>query len=63
MNQELNNKLILQDGATPFTAADAVIRECVDKEWLEDVIFYLQAYIDRTFSAVTEKGEEDGKIH
>lgn len=49
MEQELNNKLILGAGATPFTAADAVIRECGDKEWLEDVIFFLRAYIDRTY--------------
>lgn len=53
MEQELNNKLILQDGATPFTAADAIIRECGDEEWLEDVIFFLQAYINRTY-----KGEK-----
>ena len=54
MEQELNNKLILQNGATPFTVADAVIRECGgDKEWLEDIIFFLQAYIDRTY-----KGEK-----
>lgn len=49
MEQKLDNKLILQDGATPFTVADAVIRECGDKEWLEDIIFFLRAYIDRTY--------------
>lgn len=43
------NKLKLGNGATPFTVADAVIRECPDKEWLEDVVFYINAYIERTY--------------
>lgn len=53
MKLELDNKLILLDGATPFTVADAVIRECGDEEWLEDVVYFIQAYINRTY-----KGEK-----
>lgn len=45
------NKLMLGSGATPFTVADAVIRECPDKEWLEDVVFFLNAYIGRTYKS------------
>lgn len=53
------NKLMLGSGATPFTVADAVIRECADKEWLEDVVFYLNAYIERTYkSKVCVESEE-----
>ena len=45
------NKLMLGNGATPFTVADAVIRECPEREWLEDVIFFLDAYIERTYKS------------
>ena len=45
------NKLMLGNGATPFTVADAVIRENPEKEWLEDVVFYLNAYIKRTYTS------------
>lgn len=44
-----DDKLIITDGGTPLTVADAVIRECRDKEWLEDVIFYIDAFIQRTY--------------
>jgi len=43
--------LMLGNGATPFTAAEAVVRECPDREWLEDVVFYLNAYIERTYKS------------
>jgi len=41
--------LTAESGTTPMSIADAVIRECADKEWLEDVIFFLQVYVDRTY--------------
>lgn len=49
MNKEYNseNRLILASGATPMTVADAIIRECNDKDWLEDVIYYLGIYVER----------------
>lgn len=37
-------------GSTPLTIADAVIRECADEEWLQDVVFYINAYISRTYN-------------
>lgn len=56
MDKEHNaeNRLILVSGATPMTAADAIIRECCDKEWLEDVIYYLGIYIEREYTSQTE---------
>lgn len=45
------NKLTLGNGATPFTVADAVIRENPEKGWLEDVVFFLNAYIERTYKS------------
>ena len=51
MENVIENKLILGNGATPFTVADAVIRECADKEWLEDVVFFLNTYIERTYTS------------
>lgn len=46
----LEDKLFIKSGRTPLTIADAVIRECQEKEWLEDVIYYINAYIKRTFT-------------
>ena len=40
-------KVIVPNGATPLTIADAVIRECNDKDVIEDVIYYLQVYVQR----------------
>lgn len=54
------NKLTLVNGATPFTAADAVIRECPEKEFLEDVVFFLNAYIERTYKYI-EQTESEGR--
>ena len=51
MENVIENKLTLGSGATPFTVADAVIRECADKEWLDDVVFFLNAYIKRTYTS------------
>ena len=45
----MDNELRLQAGGTPLTVADLVIRECNDREWLEDVIFYLEKYIERAY--------------
>lgn len=39
------------NGATPLSVADAVIRDCNDEEWLNDVIFYLRCYLLRTYEA------------
>ena len=52
------NRLILSSGATPLTAADAIIRECADKDWLNDVIFYLKIYVDRTYTTDTAENKE-----
>ena len=38
-------------GSTPMTVADAVIRECADKEWLEDVVYFINAYLSRTYKS------------
>jgi len=54
-------KLYIPSGGTPFTTADAVIRECNDKEWLEDVIFFLQCYYDRVYGTDTRSETENGK--
>lgn len=59
MNKEYNaeNRLILASGATSMTVADAIIRECSDKRWLEDVIYYLEVYVEREY--VSQGGSED----
>lgn len=53
MNKEYNveNRLVLTSGATPMTVADAIIRECNDKAWLEDVIYYLGVYVGREYAS------------
>ena len=53
------NKLILGDGATPFTVADAVIRACPKREWLNDVVFYLNAYRERTYESMARAESEE----
>ena len=59
MNKEYNakNRLVLTSGATPMTVADAIIRECNDKAWLEDVIYYIGAYIEREYTS--QESEEE----
>lgn len=49
-----NSKMNLPNGATPISIADVVIREAKDRKWLEDVVHYIQCYIDR------EWGESEG---
>ena len=53
MDKEHNteNRLILTSGATPMTVADIIIRECCDKSWLEDVIYYLEKYVEREYTS------------
>lgn len=55
----IEDKMIIGNGGTPLTVADAVIRECPEKEWLEDVIYFIQAYIDRTFPAENKAESEE----
>ena len=57
MNKEYNveNRLVLTSGATPMTVADAIIRECSDKEWLEDVVYYIGMYIEREYTSQGSK--------
>lgn len=45
------NKLTLGNMATPLTVADAVIRENPEREWLEDVVYFINAYIERTYKS------------
>jgi hypothetical protein len=52
-----DNVLNLAKGATPMTVADLVIRECNDREWLEDVMFYIEKYIERTYPTYPVKQE------
>lgn len=41
--------LIVPPGSTPMTIADAVIREVHDKDLIEDVIYYLECYMNRAY--------------
>ena len=52
----VENRLILASGATPLTVADAIVRECADKDWLDDVIFYLKTYVNRTYTSNVAEG-------
>lgn len=48
--EKLNVKpsnLYVADGATPMTIAEMVVRECKDEEILEDIIYYIEAYLSR----------------
>lgn len=53
------NKLILGNGATPFTVADVVIRANPEREWLKDVVFYINAYLERTYESMA-RAESEG---
>ena len=53
------NKLMLGNEATPFTVADAVIRACPERKWLKDVVFYLNAYLERTYESMARAESED----
>lgn len=35
-------------GSTPMTYAKTLVRECNDREWIEEVIYWLNAYLDYT---------------
>ena len=59
MENVVENKLTLGSGATPFTVADAVIRECPDREWLADVVFYIDTYIGRTYTSNIVQAESE----
>lgn len=39
--------LYLQDGATPMTIAELVVRESSDKEILEEVVYFLNCYLNK----------------
>ena len=43
----MENKLTLGAGATPLTVAELVVRECSDEEFLEDVVYFINCYIER----------------
>lgn len=47
----------VQNGGTPMSIADAVIREVNDKEILEDIIYYLQVYINREYTSEVSNDE------
>lgn len=60
-----DNKINLPNGATPMSIADVVIREAKERDWLEDVVHYIQCYIDREWGEsenqeeLTEKFEKE----
>ena len=54
----INEKLFLENGATPLTVADCITRECNDKDFLLDVIFYLEAFIKRTYTSEVMENEK-----
>lgn len=39
--------LFLQSGATPMTVAEMVIRECSDEEWLQEVVYFINCYLNK----------------
>ena len=39
--------LYLQDGATPMTIAEMVVRECNDKEILDEVVYFINCYLNK----------------
>lgn len=53
----INEKLFLESGATPLTVADCITRECNDKAFLLDVIFYLETFIKRTYTSEVMENE------
>lgn len=59
MSEELKrqSEMYIASGATPMTVADLITRECHDREFLESVIFFINAYIEHELP-MTEKGTE-----
>ena len=52
MNIETNKyssevTIITPPNATPFTIADAVIRKCGTLDVIEDVMYYIECYVNR----------------
>lgn len=41
-------------GSTPMTYAETLIRECPDCEWIEEVIYWLNAFLTLTKGGDTE---------
>ena len=60
MENVVENKLTLGNMATPLTVADAVIRENPEKEWREDVVFFINAYIKRTYNTMVKEDDSEG---
>lgn len=46
----MNDLYHIPAGATPMTVADAVVRECNDEGFLQDVVFFINAYLCRTYN-------------
>ncbi len=61
MNETSGAKLITSTICTSMSVADAVIRDCNDREWLEDVVFYIEAYIYRRKLPYSSRGQQDGE--
>lgn len=55
------SKLYVGNNATPMTVAEMVVRECPDHEWLDDVVYYIKAYINREYgkNCVNVRESED----
>ena len=49
------SKLYVGNNATPMTVAEMVVRECSEEEWLQDVVFYINAYISRAYGTPMEE--------
>lgn len=56
------SKLYVGNNATPMTVAEMVVRECSDYEWLDDVVYYIKAYINRTYDKNVEVRESGDKV-
>ena len=53
------SKLYVGNNATPMTVAEMVVRECPDREWLDDVVYYIKAYINREYDKKIECGGKE----
>ena len=40
------SKLYVENGATPMTIADLITREVHDRDFLESVVYFINAYIE-----------------
>ena len=59
MSEEQNRKseMYIASGATPMTVADLVTRECHDREFLESIIFFINAYIEHELPSEVKPNE------